>query len=522
MHDDSPANQGTAPDSGHQPIINKVTDLAESHPNPSGGVVNADDESLDDPKTDKLVDNIVSKEGDELLAADDHKHDMLPPANQAGLRQRLKDFFVRWWQNRIARWITIGVLTILIILAIVIPPSRYFLLNSFGVRSSVQLSVLDNSSQQPLKNVQVSLAGQTAETDIEGKAKLLHVKLGSVQLVIDKRGFATLQKKITVGWGSNPLGSFSLTPQGTQFVLSVADFLSGKPVPKVEATSGEASALSDDKGLIKLTIDKPADTVQVMITGDGYREESLSFSSSTKTTQTVKLVPAHKHVFVSKRSGKYDVYKIDADGKNEALVLAGTGSERDDMVLAPHPTDDVVAFVSTRDNQHNSDGYLLSSLILITLTDDTVTKITQSERIQIVDWVGSRLIYIQVAAGTSAGSPNRNRLISYDYQSGSSKELTSANYFNDVLSAGAKIYYAPSNAYQVGSGGFYVVDADGKNKKVVASEETWNAFRTSYDHLTLSQPNQWQDYQLSTGKLTKLSGAPANPTNRWLSGALAQ
>lgn len=51
------------------------------------------------------------------------------------------------------------------------------------------------------------------------------------------------------------------------------------------------------------------------------------------------MAPSRKHVFISKRSGTYDVYKVDVDGKNEEKVLSGTGSERPDAIaLSIHPT----------------------------------------------------------------------------------------------------------------------------------------------------------------------------------------
>lgn len=341
------------------------------------------------------------------------------------------------------------------------------------------------------------------------------MKLGATQLSIEKRAFAGQTKQVTVGWGSNPLGDFKLVPTGTQYTFSVKDFLSGKPVVKVEASNNDSTALSDNNGVIKLTIDKSSDDkVTVTIKGDGYRTEQLAIDPNDKTDHDVKLVPAKKQVFVSKRSGKYDIYSVYADGKDEKLVLAASGSERDDMVLVPSPTSSSVAYISTRGNQHNTDGYLLSNLILINADTNDTKNIVASEKIQIIDWSGDHLVYVQIAAGASASDPKRYRLMTYDARDGTSKELASSNFFNDVIAADGAIYYAPSSAYQTGQKGLFKVDPDGSHATTLFSQEVWNVFRTGYDHFALSVQQQWYDYRLGDTAPTKLNSAPANQTSR--------
>ena len=150
------------------------------------------------------------------------------------------------------------------------------------------------------------------------------MRLGPTQLKAQKLGFASLNRSITLGWGSNPLGSSQLTPQAAQFSLQINDFLSGAPVAKAETNSADASALSDDKGLTKLTVDKPSDQgFDATITKDGYRSETVHIDTASKETKQVKLVPARKSVYVSKKSGKYDVYSVYIDGQDEQVILPG-------------------------------------------------------------------------------------------------------------------------------------------------------------------------------------------------------
>ncbi len=471
----------------------------------------ADEPAQADPEVDSVVDDIVAKEGDDILAAEDEKiaAAFVPP--KTGFRQKLKNFFASWWQSRRARKATIGGLIVLLFALIMVPPSRYFILNTAGIRASASLMVLDDSTQQPLKNVNVKLAGKSAQTNNEGRVRLEGLRLGASDLVIEKRAFAPLNRKITIGWGSNPLKDFGITPVGSRYSFTLTDFLSGKPVEKAEATSGEANAVSDKDGKLVLTIDKSdKEEFKVNISAESYRSEELTINADDKSEHPLKLAAARKHVFISKRNGKYDVYKIDVDGKNEEIVLKGSGSEREDMILVPHPSHDVAALISTRENVRNREGYLLSTLNVIDLgSDNTASKVIQSERIQVVDWLGDRLVYVQIAAGSSASSPNRHRLMSYDYKTEDNKELATSNYFNDVLSANGQVYFAASAAYQTGGEvNFSRINADGSNKQTVLDKEVWNIFRTEYDRLSLSVQQEWYDYRLGGNKPEKASGPP--------------
>ncbi len=471
-----------------------------------------EEEPPEDNATAEAVDEIVAKEGDDLLAHDDAKLAEATDHDKPSFRSRLKDWWSGWWGNPKTKWATIIAAVVIVITAIILPPSRYFLLNTAGVRGSASLIVLDDSTQQPLRNVQVSIGKQTSQTDADGKVKLSHLRLGTNQVVIEKRAFAALNRKLTIGWGSNPLGDFKLQPVGAQYSFVITDYLSGKPLEKVEAVQNDFSAFSDEQGKLKLTLeaDQAEKEVEVIIKAEGYRDEKVTLNLDSKTEIALQLVPGRQHVFVSKRSGKYDVYKIDADGKNESVLLAGTGSERSDLVLAPHPTKGIAALVSTRENVRNRDGFLLSTLTIINSTDNTASKIAQSERVQIVDWSGDRLVYVQIAAGASASDPNRHRLMSYSLETGESKELAASNYFNDVFSAGGSIFYAPSSAYTSEKASLFKIAADGSGKQTAFNQEVWNAFRTEYDKLVITAGQDWYDYRISDGKSSRLNGEPAN------------
>ncbi len=477
---------------------------------------------LKDPATDKAVDDIVASESDEILEIEDAIRDTdepIKPATSvktAAKPPKTKEKKRSIFKSRALRWILLLLILGAILALAGMPKTRYFILNSAGVRAESSLTVLDDSTQQPLKNVQVSIGDATGTTNAQGEVTISKVKLGTNLLTIQKRAFAPVSKTVVIGWGSNPLQSYELTPTGTQYEFTTVDYLSGKPIAKVEASSLGGDAISNEQGIIKLTLDKPADDTQLTVTfkRDGYRDETLSLSANDKINHTVKLVPSEKNLFVSKRSGKYDVYSMYVDGKDEKVVLAGMGTERDDMVLVPHPTEPVAAYVSTRGGKHNNQGYLLSTLTIINTDDNTTHDVVAAERIQLIDWSGDNLVYVQIASGESASSPKRYRLMSYNQKTTATKELAASNYFNDVVSVGGDIYYAPSSAYQSNKTALYKVKADGSGASTVFSQEVWNILRTSYDHLALAVEQQWYDYQLGDKQPQKLNAAPSSQQPR--------
>lgn len=472
----------------------------------------ADELGLEEQSTSKAVDDIVAQEADELLAAHDGKIAAAAAPEPVAKPRKgfFKRFFGAWWHSKPARNFTILLVLLGFGAAAAYPASRYYVLNAAGVRASSSVTVLDLTNNQPLKNATFSIGDVSAKTDGEGRAEVTGLRLGPSSMKINKPAFADVSQPVTIGWGSNPLGEFKVKATGVQYKFNLTDFVTKEKIAKAEASSGQADARSDDKGELVLTIPRTElEEMEVNITAENYRNETIKLPTNKTETTDLQMVPSKKHVFVTKRSGKFDVYKIDVDGKNEERVLAGTGSERSEaMALSVHPTRDVAALVSSRENAQNKDGFNLSTLTLINLSDNQPLKAAQSERIQLIDWIGNKLVYVKIGEGESAASPNRHRLIAYDIDSKTERELASTNYFNDVISVNGAIYYSPAQ-YQVnGQVGLYKINAEGNNRKMIYEKEVWNLFRTSYDKLSVSMGQDWFELNLANDNLTKAGGAP--------------
>lgn len=448
------------------------------------GTDNTPPAPLEDKQTDEAVEDIIRTESDELLEAQDAKTEKTLPNGKKS-----------WWKRAWLRW-TLLVILLAAIGLMIFPTTRYWILNALGVRVSASVQVIDATTGQPLKNVTVSIENSQSVTDAEGKATVEKVKLGPGTLKLERIAFASLERQVVLGLGTNPLGKFEMEAIGAQYTVIVRDYASNQPIAGAEASNGQAVARSDDTGKIVLTLDKSdGSDVVATLTAPGYRNEEVTIKAAT--TNEAIMIPSTKAVFVSKESGKYDVYSMCADGKDKKVILAGTGLETGNIGLAVSPDGQRAALVSTRDNVRTADGRLLNTLTLINVVNGDTVVLDRGEQIQLMDWVDSRVIYHMVANG-AADAADRNRINSYDYKTDSRAQLGAANQIRSAASALGMVYYTDGANY-------FRITADGKNKQAILDKEVWASYRTAYDELSLQTPTSWYKVVLSSGAVTEIS-----------------
>jgi hypothetical protein len=472
--------------------------------------------AIDGDEIDRAVDDIVAKEGDEVLAAEDAAHaQQAPVRHRRGFWRGLGHIFALWLGTTKGRWLTFGLLVIGAGAVTVVQPARYYALNTIGVRASATAVVTDDLTQLPLAGVPVSLAGRQLQTDATGKARFTSLRLGPARLTIDRVGFARLERRVIIGWGSNPLGSFGLQATGARYTITVHDYLSGKPVSGVLATSGLASALSDQNGTIQLTLqDASAAQSPITISKDGYRSGQVTLKNTGQPTD-VLLVGTRQAVFVAKQDGKYDLFKSDIDGANRTLLLPGTGNENANISLAVSQDGSHAALISTRDTQKDADGFALSTLSLVSVADGSTISLAHTEQVQLVTWVGSRLVFEQVSTDPNTPPANRYALVSYDYGTNSRLQLASGSKLNGVFYAQGAVYYAVAqdDALPAQHAALYRIYADGNGKQTVLDSNVWSGLRTDYNTLSLQTADGWITYNIPNGTHDTIN-SPASFTSR--------
>ncbi len=474
----------------------------------------ADDDTTvyDDDRTSRAVDDIVAHESDQLLEAQDEA------AAEASAKVPKRSFFGRLghflFKTSRGRWLLFLLIVAALGAAAGIPASRYYLLNKAGVQASASVLAVDALTQTPLKNVRVSVGGHHAQTDSSGRAVIRGLRLGPATLIITQIGFADIKQDMVVGWGSNPMGKFALKAVGVRYTLIVRDYLTEKPLAGVQARSGGAAAASDANGKLVITLAKAADAVDpVSLSLGGYRSDDITLGDPTQT-QTVAMVIAQKAVYMSKENGKYDIYKSDLDGANKQLLLSATGSEDSNSSLIMSPDGAHAALVSTRDNQRGADGYLLNSLSLIDVADGSVNRITQGEQIQLIDWIGPRLIFEKVASDANTPAASRYSVVAYNVSDGTRVQLAAAAHLNAVFSAQGSVYYAVgADSSAAVSPAFYKISPDGNGKQTVLDQEVWSGQRVDYNTLNLQVASGWNAFDLVSNRGTDIAN-PSSYVNR--------
>jgi uncharacterized protein YpmB len=480
----------TAETSAAQPEVEPTEEPTESAADP-----------LENKQTDEAVDEIVKEESDEILADQDGSTQETTPKKR-GFWGSIGHFFAAWWRNKWLRWITILLLLGGIGAVAAIPAARYYVLNKAGVRASTSLTVFDNGTRLPLKNVTVTVGGKKALTDSKGVAKVSNLKLGPQRLVIQRTAFATIKQNVTVGWGSNPLGNFILDSTGVRYAVIVTDFVSGKPISGAEVSFADtgATAVSDKQGKATITLDNAseASNVQLTVSASGYHATTVTMSTTATTPTPVALPPSVKTVFVAKENGRYNLTSMYLDGSERTTLLAGTGSENVNLSVLVDPAGQKVAYVSTRDGLTDADGYTLSGLALVDTSDGNYATISHAEHIQLVDWIGTTIIFEESSTNSSATDSNRYRLVAYDYASSKRYELAHANQFNSVQVIEGKVYYAVSSTDPSAQAYYFQINPDGTNRTAILEKEVWSAFRTAYDKVLLQTPDGWYSYSVGT------------------------
>jgi hypothetical protein len=453
----------------------------------------------EDKATDTAVDDIMHNDADAALP---EQPDEDAVVMKSSFRERLKNMWLSWWSNPWKRYGTIAVLVILLAVIAFVAPVRAMVLNTVGVRSSIMVHVYDGATNLPLENAVVQVDSKSAKTDANGQVKITGIHLGKRTVTISKLAFAATTKQVALGVRIIDLGEVTLKPVGTQLTFVFTDYLSGKPITDVTLTSGESTARSDKKGKAIITL-QPGSTKDSKITAskDTYRTDELSTPSDITATTNHKLVPATPAVFVSKESGKHDVYKMYLDGKNRSVLLAGTGLETQAIATLPSPSGEMVAVVSTRDERRDNGGYLLTALNVIDVATGSRTNIEYAEQITLLGWDGNTLVYQQTVAGTSAANSSRQKIIAYDTNSSKRFQLANANYFAGTQLIGSTLYYTVSATDPGSSSSFARVKTDSSSKSVIYTGTVWSLLRTGYDTMKLQTKDKWYEYTVSTAKL---------------------
>ncbi|HVI69028.1 MAG TPA: hypothetical protein VM581_01075 [Magnetospirillaceae bacterium] len=308
-------------------------------------------------------------------------------------------------------WISFSFsLLIIAILAWLITPSRLWLLNTIGLKSTVTVTtvvVTSEGTPPTLKNTTVVINGQTFQTNDQGQVRAA-IAYGSLHIEASKAGYESVVKDELLDFDPffNKLGGAQADTNirnpvllmknvGVTVGFVAKDWLSGLPVTTGTFSVGDVTAHPNGDG--KVTLSLPAtDAKTVTVTAafeDGYTNKQIELAVGD-TAQEVAFVPVGTHYFISKRGGNYAVYGSKLDGSEVTEVVPQAASETGDMTFSASPDGKYGILGSTREATRDSFGTVQQTLFVVDLATKKLTSVDTALRFDLVDWSANSLVYV--------------------------------------------------------------------------------------------------------------------------------
>ena len=297
---------------------------------------------------------------------------------------------------------------------LLVPFLRYGLAGMV-VSKKVTLTVIDSVNSKPISDAKVSLGRYDATSDAKGIATIDNVPVGEYTLTIEKKNYASYASShvVTIVMPAKNT-TRALKATGRTVMVTVTNLLSEKSVANAKVDIEGATAVSDDKGIANIVLPIRGDDQQGTVAADGYNVATITASTNAKNDQpvSVKLTPAGKVYFLSKRTGTINVMAANFDGSEQAVVLQGTGKELDNETsLLPSPDWKTLALIARRDADR-AKLYVLSA-------DNPQPKLIDSAdaSYEPVGWTSGKFYY-KVRNTGNLFDVNNQQLVSYDVASG--------------------------------------------------------------------------------------------------------
>lgn len=334
-------------------------------------------DNLENPETDKAVDDIMAEESDIVLAVNDI---------QAGKRSQNTPES-NWTDILHSKWTWI---TVLVILGIIfgLPATRYKLLGMV-VKEKVDVSVIDSQTKTPVSDALVSLAGVTVKTDANGKAQL-KAGVGERTLVITKQYYRATGTNYFVGFKSNPPTTIKLVATGRLVPITLSNTISGKPLPNavIHILNTTVRTNAGGQAWVALPAGALSDNASISLAGYNTKQVSVQVTSLPVPGNSFTLTPSGTIYFLSNQSGTTDVVKSNLDGTGRQTVLAGSGSETANTTRLLASSDwHYLALEADRSGSG-------AALYLINTANDQVSEFdSSSATFNLIGWSGHNFVY---------------------------------------------------------------------------------------------------------------------------------
>lgn len=414
-------------------------------------------------------------------------------------------------------WIILfAVCLVIALFAWLITPSRIWLLNTFGLRSSMDIATLVSTAEGTppiLKNATVTINDKTYQTDDSGRLRVT-LPYGPVHIVVAKQGYESVTKDHTLDFDPffYKLGgqaadtalrnvSFALKNVGVLATFTAKDWLTGNPLATGTFSVGDVAAMPDTNGVVTLALPATdAATIKVAATfGADYANTTVEVPVGS-TKPDLLFVPAGKDYFLSKRTGQYGVYASNIDGSGVTEIITPAANETGDIAFSVSPSQKFAALASTREVTRDTFGSVQQKLYLVDLATNKLTPLDTALRFRIADWAGDTVVYV---AESQSGSGMQARLGSINALTAKQTTLATA------ASIGVVRVRLASAVYLLGNGELHTVPVAGGTEKTLGTI-VGGLTQTDANHIAFQTADHtWHQYDINADQL---SNAPT-PTS---------
>ena len=427
------------------------------------------------------------------------------PPTTAGKSSKKKFDVKAFWQTKKGK-ITIITTAVVLVLAVVftIPASRYAVAG-LVIKKDVTVQVVDSKTGKPVTAAQLSIAGQTAKSDKDGKATFRNVSVGQYKATAKKTYYQDGSGDATVPILSNvQTVKVTMFATGRQVPISVTNKVTNQPLANVEVAAGDATVTTDDAGVATLVLPADKQAVSTTFKLNNYNTATADVTVTEQQDDKNKftLTPAGKIYFLSKRTGKINVMKSDLDGSNATVAVEGTGKESETQTVLLASRDwKYLALKAKRDTDEK--------LYLINTADDKLSVIDEGAKVTFspIGWSNESFVYQVAREEVPEWQPKRLSLKSFNAATskittlddadgvGSSAYSWARETYTNTYILGDQVVYGKywNNAYGAfglvtgKKDGVYTVKASGENKKTV---KDFDVTGSSYIEATLYKPDE--------------------------------
>lgn len=400
--------------------------------------------------------------------------------------------FKHWYGSRKKISIPLTLLALTLIIA-AIPWARY---KSAGAvyKKDFSLTFKDSKANAPVSGVTVTAGNMVGVSDAEGKVTFDSLSVGPHKIKASKKYYQDKELDVLVPiFGRSEAVNVSLVATGRQAKIVITNIISGKALGDVEIEVADSEALTDKNGGATVVLPAGSPSQKATLALDGYNpaEVEIKVDASKIVENKFTLTPKGSIYFMSKRTGKLDVMKVNLDGTEAKVAVAGTGAEKDDSTKLIQSPDGKYAALVTRRNSIDPSP----QLYVISASDDKLLMADSGNaNFTLLGWAGDRLVYIASHNDLTEAQAGKYKLKSYDASSGKITSLAQSDEsdlalgvshkFDFVRLSGGTVVFArtwygaePSLAGKVDS--LHSISVNGQNHRQVITSDA-AAIYTSY------------------------------------------